>query len=248
MEGENVHSFYGQLGSKFIEIIKGDFIMEDLKKWTEVDTYITNKLLPVDTILDGVLKTNAEAGLPAIDVAPNQAKFLYLLALIKGAKRILEIGTLGGYSTIWMARALPEDGRLITLESEVYHAEIAEANIEKAGLSNVVEVRVGLALETLSMLYEEKVCPFDLIFIDADKQNNAEYLKWALKLSQKGTVIIGDNVVRGGEVVNTSSTDSSVQGIHRFFDLLEDESQLSATAIQTVGSKGYDGFAIGVVL
>nr|WP_028411042.1 O-methyltransferase [Bacillus sp. 123MFChir2] len=222
--------------------------MEDLQKWIEVDAYFTNQLLLADETLENVLEENSKEGLPAIDVAPNQAKFLHLLALIKGAKRILEIGTLGGYSTIWLARALPEDGRLITLELDGHHAEVAKSNIESAGLSDLVEVRIGPALETLSKLNDEGVDPFDFIFIDADKQNNSEYLKWALKLSRKGTVIIGDNVVRKGEVVNAFSADSNVQGIRRFFDTLASESQLSSTAIQTVGSKGYDGFAIGVVM
>lgn len=222
--------------------------MGDLQQWIEVDAYITKQLLHPDETLENVLEANAKAGLPAIDVAPNQAKFLYLLALIKGAKRILEIGTLGGYSTIWLARALPKDGRLITLELDGHHAEVAKSNIASAGLSDLVEVRIGSALETLAKLKDEGVGPFDFIFIDADKQNNAEYLKWALKFSRKGTVIIGDNVVRKGEVVNASNTDSNVQGIRRFFDTLASESQLSSTAIQTVGSKGYDGFAIGVVM
>ncbi|MFJ8529584.1 O-methyltransferase [Bacillus sp. NPDC094106] len=222
--------------------------MADLKKWLEIDTYITNQLLPEDPILEKTLEVNIKAGLPAIEVAPNQAKFLYLLALIQGAKRILEIGTLGGYSTIWLARALPADGHLITLESEVHHAEVAKLNIARAGLSNLVEVRIGPALETLPKLHSEGVCPFDLIFIDADKQNNSEYLKWALKLSRKGTVIIADNVVRKGEVVNVSSTDSSVQGVRHFFNILASEPRLSSTAIQTVGSKGHDGFTISVVL
>lgn len=222
--------------------------MVDLKKWDEVDAYIISQLLPKDSILEEILVANAEAGLPAIDVAPNQAKFLYLLALIKGAKRILEIGTLGGYSTIWLARALPVDGHLITLESEVHHAEVAKLNIARAGLSNLVEVRIGSALETLPKLNDEGAHPFDLIFIDADKQNNSEYLKWALKLSRKGTVIIADNVVRKGDVVNASSTDSSVQGVRHFFNILASEPKLSSTAIQTVGSKGYDGFSISVVL
>lgn len=229
-------------------MVKGDIIMIDLKKWDEVDAYITSKLLPKDSILEGILVTNAEAELPAIDVAPNQAKFLHLLALIQGAKRILEVGTLGGYSTIWLARALSEDGHLITLESENHHAEVAKLNIARANLSNLVEVRIGPALETMSNLYNEGAYPFDLIFIDADKQNNAEYLKWALKLSRKGTVIIGDNVIRKGEVVNSDSNDSSVQGVRNFFDILASEPQLSSTAIQTVGSKGYDGFSISVVL
>lgn len=222
--------------------------MGDLQKWIEVDAYFTNQLLPAEETLENVLEANSKAGLPAIDVAPNQAKFLHLLALIKGAKRILEIGTLGGYSTIWLARALPEDGRLITLELDGHHAEVAKSNIASAGLSDLVEVRIGPALEMLAKLNDEGVDPFDFIFIDADKQNNSEYLKWVLKLSRKGTVIVADNVVRKGEVVNTSSTDSNVQGIRRFFDTLASESQLSSTAIQTVGSKGYDGFAIGVVM
>ncbi|OPA34597.1 methyltransferase [Bacillus cereus] len=228
--------------------MKGDFIMSNLKKWNQVDTYITNQLLPKDPIFEEILATNAEADLPAIDVAPNQAKFLHLLALIQGAKRILEVGTLGGYSTIWLARSLPEDGHLVTLELENHHAEVAKLNIVRAGLSNLVEVRIGPALETMSNLYNEGAEPFDMIFIDADKQNNAEYLKWALKLARKGTVIIGDNVVRNGEIVNSISTDSNVQGVRRFFDTLASEPLLSSTAIQTVGSKGYDGFSISVVL
>ncbi|MDC2864603.1 O-methyltransferase [Bacillus sp. BP-3] len=220
----------------------------DLQKWIEVDAYITKQLLPSDEILENVLEENSKAGLPAIDVAPNQAKFLHLLALIKGAKRILEIGTLGGYSTIWLARALPADGRLITLELEGHHAEIAKSNVASAGLSDLVEVRIGPALESLAKLNDEGVGPFDFIFIDADKQNNSKYLKWALKLSRKGTVIVADNVVRKGEIVNAGSTDTNVQGIRRFFNTLASEPQLSSTAIQTVGSKGYDGFAIGVVM
>ncbi|WP_242219343.1 O-methyltransferase [Bacillus cereus group sp. BfR-BA-01380] len=223
-------------------------MMGDLQKWIEVDAYITNQLLSADETLKNVLEANSKAGLPAIDVAPNQAKFLHLLALIQGAKRILEIGTLGGYSTIWLARALPADGHLITLELDDHHAEVAKSNIASAGLSDLVEVRIGPALETLPKLNDEGVGPFDFIFIDADKQNNSEYVKWALKLSRKGTVIIGDNVVRKGEVVNASSTDPNVRGTRNFFDVLASESKLTSTAIQTVGSKGYDGFAIGVVL
>ncbi|MDG5472312.1 O-methyltransferase [Jeotgalibacillus sp. ET6] len=215
--------------------------------WTEVDSYISTHLHKEDPVMDHVLQTNADSGLPAIDVAPNQAKFLHIIALIKGARRILEIGTLGGYSTIWLARALPEDGKLITLEYNPKHAEVARGNIDSAGLASKVEIRTGLANDSLAALHEEGAEPFDLIFIDADKENLPDYLKWSRKLSKPGTVIIGDNVVRNGEVVNASSSDASVQGVRRYFEEMLSEEGVTSTALQTVGSKGYDGFSISVV-
>jgi predicted O-methyltransferase YrrM len=218
------------------------------QQWTAVDRYIADRLVPSDPVLDAVMKANADAGLPAIDVAPNQGKMLHLLALLLGARRILEIGTLGGYSTIWLARALPAGGRLVTLEAEPKHAKVAQSNIARAGLSDVVEIRVGPAIESLAKLNEEGIDPFDLIFIDADKPNNPIYLTWALRLSHRGSLIICDNVVREGEIVNPSSRDASVTGTRRFFEMLSHEPRLCATALQTVGSKGYDGFAMALVI
>lgn len=215
--------------------------------WNEVDLYMNDKLIQPDPILDEVLKANQEAGLPAIDVSPSQGKFLHLLASLKGAKRILEIGTLGGYSTIWLARALPKDGQLITLELSAHHAEVARANLKRAGVSHLVEVIVGPGLDTLAVLKDKGTDPFDLIFIDADKPNNPNYLKWALELSKRGSLIICDNVVRQGHVVNSESEDENVKGIRQFMNALAQEKRISATAIQTVGSKGYDGFIVGVV-
>ncbi|MDG0059591.1 O-methyltransferase [Priestia sp. P5] len=215
--------------------------------WNEVDLYMNDKLIEPDPILDEVLKANQEAGLPAIDVSPSQGKFLHLLASLKGAKRILEIGTLGGYSTIWLARALPKDGHLITLELNAQHAEVARANLKRAGVSHLVEVIVGPGLDTLAVLKDRGTEPFDLIFIDADKPNNPNYLKWALELSKRGSTIICDNVVRQGHVVNSESEDENVKGIRQFMNALAQEKRISATAIQTVGSKGYDGFIVGIV-
>jgi predicted O-methyltransferase YrrM len=215
--------------------------------WTAVDRYIVDALIPPDAALDAALCANAAAGLPAIDVAPNQGKFLHLLARIQGAKRILEIGTLGGYSTIWLARSLPPGGSLVTLEFESKHAEVAWANIAKAGLSPVVEIRVGPALDSLAKLHEEGCAPFDLIFIDADKPNNPGYLEWSLRLSRPGTIIIGDNVVRDGAVTDPDNPDPRVQGVRRFIQMMADDPRLDATALQTVGSKGYDGFTLAVV-
>jgi predicted O-methyltransferase YrrM len=222
--------------------------MSDPNKWAAIDRYITDCLVPSDPILEAVVEANSAAGLPAHDVAPNQGKFLQLLALLAGARMILEIGTLGGYSTIWLARALPPGGRLVSLEADASHARIARANIARAGLANTVEIRVGPALDTLPELSRDGICPFDLIFIDADKQHNPEYLTWALKLSRRGSLIIGDNVVRDGEVIKMSNSDPDVRGVRRFFKLLAAEPRLSATAIQTVGSKGHDGFAIALVI
>lgn len=217
------------------------------EKWTAVDRYITNTLLPADPVLDDVLKASDAAGLPPHNVSPNQGKLLMLLALIHKANNILEIGTLGGYSTIWLARALPENGRLITLESNLQHAEFARKNIARAGLTNIVEVRIGKAVDTLPKLTNEDCNPFDLIFIDADKPSNPEYLSWALKLSRKGTVIVADNVVRDGAVIKANSKDPKVQGVRRFNQMLGSEPRVTASAIQTVGIKGYDGFAIALV-
>lgn len=218
------------------------------EQWSSVDRFITEALVAPDPVLDAALAANAEAGLPAWDVAPNQGKLLQLLAQAQGARRILEIGTLGGYSTIWLARALPADGRLITLEADPKHADIARANIARAGLADLVEVRVGRALDTLRQLESEHVGPFDLTFIDADKPNNPEYFAWALRLSRRGSLIICDNVVRQGAVVDPEGTDPAVRGVRRFFEAVAAEPRVSATAIQTVGSKGYDGLAIALVI
>jgi predicted O-methyltransferase YrrM len=218
------------------------------EQWTAVDKFITDLLIRPDPALDSALKDSAAAGLPGINVSPPLGKLLHVLARAHGARNILEIGTLGGYSTIWLARALPANGRLITLESEPKHAEIASANIARARLSSVVELRLGKALDTLPKLAAEGRGPFDLIFIDADKPSNTEYFAWALRLSRPGTVIIVDNVVRKGAVIDSASTEENVQGARRFYDALARESRVVATAIQTVGSKGYDGFAIAIVL
>jgi predicted O-methyltransferase YrrM len=218
------------------------------EKWTEVDRYITDLLVAPDPALDAALAASAAAGLPPINVAPNQGKLLHLLARIQGARRILEIGTLGGYSTIWLARALPPGGRLVTLEADPRHAEVARANLARAGLAGVAEVRVGRAADTLPQLAAEAGGAFDLIFVDADKASTAEYFAWALRLSRAGTVIIVDNVVRQGAVADAASTDAAVQGIGRFNQALAAERRVSATELQTVGSKGHDGFALAVVL
>ncbi len=218
-----------------------------LDRWAAVDRYFSEQLSLSDAALDAAIAANKAAELPAIDVAANQGKLLQLLAKLAGARRILEIGTLGGYSTIWLARALPSDGRLITLEFNPKHAEIARANIECAGLTQTVEIRVGAALDALPKLQNESSEPFDLIFIDADKPNNSEYVRWALKLSRPGSLIIIDNVVRDGAVIDAGSADKDVRGARRLFELLANEPRLSCTAIQTVGVKGYDGFAFAVV-
>jgi predicted O-methyltransferase YrrM len=216
--------------------------------WIEVDRYFTDQLVRSDPALDAALAASAAAGLPAIHVAPNQGKLLHLLARMRGARRILEIGTLGGYSTIWMARALPADGRLITLEYDPRHAEVARSNIARAGLADRVEVRVGPALENLQRIARERPGAFDLTFIDADKENNPDYFRWALRLSAPGSVIIVDNVVRSGHVVNGYTDDPKVQGTRRLFEMMAAEPRISATAIQTVGAKNYDGFAIALVV
>src|SRR5437868_6926167 len=215
-----------------------------LDRWTAVDRYFADELKLSDPALDAALAANKAAELPAIDVTPNQGKLLQIFAQLAGAKRILEIGTLGGYSTIWLARALPAGGRLITLEFNPKHAEIARSNIARAGLSKIVEIRVGAALDTLPKLEAEMKEPFDLIFIDADKPNNSAYLRWALKLSRPGTLIIVDNVVRDGAVIDANSSDKDVQGARQLFESLASEPPLNSTALQTVGTKGYDGFAL----
>ena len=217
------------------------------EQWTAVDRYFTDLLVPPDPALDAALRTSGAAGLPPINVAPNQGKLLQLLAMIQGARSMLEIGTLGGYSTIWLARALPAGGRLITLEADPTHAEVARANIAGAGLADVVEVRLGRALETLPRLAAEGRGPFDLIFIDADKPSTPDYFAWALKLARRGSLIVVDNVVRGGAVIDAASDDAGVRGVRRFNELLAAEPRVSATAIQTVGSKGYDGLVIALV-
>jgi predicted O-methyltransferase YrrM len=216
-------------------------------KWTAVERYITDLFVPPDAALDEVLTASDAAGLPSIAVTPNEGKLLFLLARIQGARSILEIGTLAGYSTIWLARALPTDGRLITLEADPKHAEIARTNIAHAGLQNIVELRLGRALDTLPQLAAEGRGPFDLIFVDADKQGNSDYFAWALKLSRRGSLLVFDNVVRSGAVIDPASADPSVQGVRRFNEMLAAEPRVFATAIQTVGSKGYDGFALALV-
>jgi len=220
----------------------------DQDLWTEVDRYITDLLVPPDPVLDAALEASTAAGLPEIQVSPNQGKLLHLIARLQSARAILELGTLGGYSTIWLARALPKDGRLITLEADPKHAEVAKANFARAGLDSIIELRLGLALDTLPKLAAEKKGPFDLIFIDADKQNIPEYFTWSLKLARRGTLIIVDNVVRDGAVIDAASTDASVQGVRRFNEVLAAERRVSATTLQTVGTKGYDGLACALVI
>jgi|SRR5579885_634268 predicted O-methyltransferase YrrM len=215
--------------------------------WSRVDSYITDLFARPDDALTAALLASEAAGLPTINVSPPQGKLLQVLAIAVGARAILEIGTLGGYSTIWLARALPPNGRLVTLEADPKHAEIARANIARAGLSDRVELRLGRALDTLPRLAAERRGPFDFIFIDADKPSYAEYFSWALKLSRAGTLIIGDNVIRKGSVINPAADDPRVPGVRRFNELVAAEPRVAATAVQTVGAKGYDGFTIAVV-
>ncbi|MFF0554819.1 O-methyltransferase [Streptomyces sp. NPDC020472] len=217
-------------------------------RWSAVDRYITETIAPADEALTAALADSTAAGLPEIAVAPNQGKLLHLLAATQGARNILEIGTLGGYSTIWLARALPADGRLITLEYDPAHADVARANIARAGLDKIVEVRTGAALDSLPRLEEEGAGPFDLVFIDADKVNNPHYVAWALKLSRPGTVIIVDNVVRNGRVATPDPDDPAITGTREMFDLIAGEPRLDATALQTVGTKGYDGLLLARVV
>ncbi|MFJ9961336.1 O-methyltransferase [Streptomyces avermitilis] len=221
---------------------------ESQQLWDDVDDYFTTLLAPEDEALTAALRDSDAAGLPHINVAPNQGKLLQLLAEIQGARRILEIGTLGGYSTIWLGRALPQDGRLISFEYDAKHAEVARRNLARAGLDGIAEVRVGPALESLPKLADERPEPFDLVFIDADKVNNPHYVEWALKLTRPGSLIVVDNVVRGGRVTDAGSADPSVRGTRSALELIADHPKLSGTAVQTVGSKGYDGFALARVL
>jgi predicted O-methyltransferase YrrM len=225
------------------------------ERWSAVDDYIVDHLIGEDPVLDAALEDSAAAGLPSIAVTPAQGKLLELLARVQGASTILELGTLGGYSTIWLARALPAGGRLITLEASPQYAEVARANIARAGFGEIVELRIGAALETLPELAAEGAGPFDMIFIDADKGNYPGYFEWSLKLSRPGTLIIGDNVVRDGAILDPDAEDPSggnatIKGVRRFYELLAagvGGGSISATAIQTVGDKGYDGFALAVV-
>jgi len=216
--------------------------------WTQVDQYINSMFIPGDPILEASLHEAAEAQLPNIQVSPSQGKLLHLLVRSIAARNVLEIGTLGGYSAIWMARALPPGGRLITLEADLKHAEVSRSNFDHAGLADRIELRLGPALDTLPKLQAEGCAPFDFIFIDANKSTMAEYFDWALKLSRPGTLILADNVIRDGEVTDAASKDPDVQGVRRFNQRVSAESRVSATEIQTVGSKGYDGFAMILVL
>ena len=215
--------------------------------WTAVDNYIADLFIQQDFALQAALDSSAAAGLPTINVSPAQGKLLHLLARVQGARKILELGTLGGYSTIWLARALPPDGRLISLEVDPKRAEIARANIARAELANMVEIKVGRAADSMQKLLAEGRGPFDLIFIDADKPSYAEYLQWSLKLSRPGTLILADNVIRKGAVADPASTDENVRGIRKFNEVLAAEKRVTTSVIQTVGSKGYDGLALILV-
>ena len=217
------------------------------RRWSEVDSYFARTLIGSDPALEEALAANSAAGLPPIDVSAPQGKLIHLLARMMGARKALEIGALGGYSTIWLARALPDNGRLITLEVNAKHAEVARANVARAGLERKVEIRTGAALETLPKIEAERAGPFDFVFIDADKTNNAAYLEWALRLSRPGTAIVVDNVVRDGEILDAASRDRDVVGVRRMFEMMAREKRLSVTAIQTVGVKGWDGFALAIV-
>ena len=215
--------------------------------WADVDTYIVDKLVKEDASLAAALAANTAAGLPAMDVSAAQGKFLSLMVRITGARRILELGTLGGYSTIWMAKALPDDGRLVTLEYEPRHAAVARQNIDNAGIGDKVTIYVGAAVDTLPIVATDNTVPFDFIFIDADKPSNPIYLDWALKLSRPGTVIILDNVIRDGKVLDPDNTDPRIIGTRAAYDIIGAHPRLEATALQTVGAKGWDGFAIMLV-
>ena len=216
--------------------------------WSAVDQYFIETLGLADPALEQALRESERAGLPAISVSAPQGKLLQILALTCGARSILEIGTLGGYSTLWLAYALPPGGRVISLELDPHHAEVARSNLRNAGVEDKVTVRVGPAVETLPMLEREGAGPFDLVFIDADKPSNPQYVEWALRLSRPGTLIVLDNVVRGGKVIFGESQDASVQGVRRAMDMFAADKRLATTAIQTVGTKGYDGFAVALVL
>lgn len=216
--------------------------------WNAVDNYVDSSLSLSDDVLNRTIAANAEGGLPSIDVTAAQGKLLHLLARMIGAKRVLEIGTLGGYSTIWLARALPSDGRVVTLEFDPKHAAVAKQNIDRAGLGSVVDVRVGRALDVLPVIQKETTGPFDLIFIDADKVNNPNYFEWALKLSRPGSLIIVDNVVREGGLADGTSDDPAIRASRAVVELMGSDPRVEATVMQTVGTKGYDGFAIALVV
>jgi predicted O-methyltransferase YrrM len=216
--------------------------------WNTVESYVDELLIPSDPVLEAVIAASEAAGLPTIAVTPSQGKLLYLLAHIQKAQRILEIGTLGGYSTIWLARALPDDGSIVTIEADKKHCEVARANIALADLLGVVDLRDGRALDVLPEIAAEGLDPFDMVFIDADKESNAEYFRWALRLSRVGSVIVIDNVVREGDVANATSTDPRVLGVRRLFEAIAAEPRVTATTVQTVGSKGYDGFTLALVV
>jgi predicted O-methyltransferase YrrM len=215
--------------------------------WTAVDEYIAGQLIGDDAALDAALKASAEAGLPAIAVSPPQGKLLHLLARSIGARSVLEIGTLGGYSTIWLARAVGQDGRVLSLEADARYAEVARANIARAGFADTVEIRVGAALETLALIAAEGPAPFDLVFIDADKVNTPEYFSWALERTRSGGLIVADNVIRGGTIGDPQSGDPGGLAARRLHEMLQSEPRVSATTIQTVGLKGYDGFTLMLV-
>ncbi|WP_250515921.1 O-methyltransferase [Caballeronia sp. INDeC2] len=219
----------------------------DEQQWIAMDEYLCDRTQTPDDALDAALKSSKEAGLPAINVAPNQGKLLQMLARLRGARRILELGTLGGYSTIWLARALPADGTLLTLEAVEHHAVVARKNIDRAGLSGLVSVIVGDAIDTLEAFVRDGIPPFDFIFLDADKQSYPAYLQLVLRLSRPGTVIVADNVIRQGRVANARSSDPDVIGVRAFLDMLAADAHVSSTAIQTVGSKGWDGFSLSIV-
>jgi predicted O-methyltransferase YrrM len=219
----------------------------DTATFQSVDDYLNERLIKKNDALEGALRRSEENGLPPIQVAPNQGKLLQMFAQLVGAKRVLEVGTLGGYSTIWLAEVLPTGGKLITLEFEPLHAEVAGKNVADAGLSGVVEIRVGDAAESLSKLEAENPEPFDLVFIDADKKSNPTYFKWALRHTRSGGLIIVDNVVRNGAVVDAGSEDPDIKGVQAVLDIIGKEPRVTATALQTVGAKGYDGFAIALV-
>lgn len=223
-------------------------LFADMKNtWTEVDEYFGDLLAPRDEALDAALEANEKAGLPAIGVSRLQGKFLFLLVKILQARRVLEIGTLGGYSTIWMARALPAGGSIVTLEIDPKHAEVARQNLLQAGMVERVDLRVGRALDTLADLHAAGAGPFDLVFIDADKENNPGYVEWAVKMARPGTVIVVDNVVRDGRVIDAGTSDADLLGTRRMAEMMAAHPRLSATVMQTVGVKGYDGFAMAVV-
>ena len=212
--------------------------------WADIDRYLSKAVIASDPVLEHALKASERAGLPAIQVSPQQGKLLMLLAQMVGARRILEIGTLAGYSTIWLGRGLPPQGKLITLEADPKHAEVARSNIARADFADFVEVRLGRALDSLPKLAAENHAPFDMFFIDADKKNIPEYFTWCLRLSRPGSVIVVDNVVRDGAVIDPQSQEAGVQGIRRFFATAAAEPRVTGTALQTVGVKGHDGFAI----